>query len=192
MTDTDIELNTAAAQRMAASISPIYSRARNFLAIIDALGGQVQMLCDTSGQLINQAMPQTADWALALWESQYSLTAGGMTDDARRAQLLSRVRAVGAANPYMICRRASAASGCEVRAVENTGRNRFTLYAKRCTVDEKALRAAVDAIKPAQLIYSVKCEQDAPVSVRASCGLRLARTYRLRQSGDKGEAYGAY
>lgn len=96
--------------------------------------------------------------------------------------MLSRVRAVGSANPHTICSRAGAAVGCRVRAVENTGKNRFTLYAKRYSVDEDALRAAVDAIKPAHLNYQVKCEQDAPTRVSAACGLRWARTYALNQS----------
>ena len=141
------------------SISPIYGRARNFLAILDALGGETQQINDWAEQLSLQAMPQTADWALDLWEDEYALRPGDMGADARRAQLLSRVR-----------------------AVENTGKNRFTLYAKRYSVDEDALRAAVDAIKPAHLNYQVKCEQDAPTRVSAACGLRWARTYALNQS----------
>ena len=180
--DTDIMLKSASARRMLDSISPIYGRARNFLAILDALGGETQQINDWAEQLSLQAMPQTADWALNLWEDEYALRPGDMGADARRAQLLSRVRAVGSANPHTICSRAGAAVGCRVRAVENTGKNRFTLYAKRYSVDEDALRAAVDAIKPAHLNYQVKCEQDAPTRVSAACGLRWARTYALKQS----------
>ena len=75
------------------SISPIYGRARNFLAILDALGGETQQINDWAEQLSLQAMPQTADWALDLWEDEYALRPGDMGADARRAQLLSRVRA---------------------------------------------------------------------------------------------------
>lgn len=180
--DSDLMLTNASARRMLDSISPIYGRARNFLAILDALGSQTQQINDWAEQLNLQALPQTADWALYLWEDEYALRSGGMGEDARRAQLLSRVRMVGSANPHAICSRAGAAVGCSVRAVENTGKNHFTLYAKRYAVDEDALRAAVDAIKPAHLNYQVKCEQDAPARASVTCGLRWARTYALNQS----------
>ena len=84
--DTDIMLKSASARRMLDSISPIYGRARNFLAILDALGGETQQINDWAEQLSLQAMPQTADWALNLWEDEYALRPGDMGADARRAQ----------------------------------------------------------------------------------------------------------
>ena len=48
--DTDIMLKSASARRMLDSISPIYGRARNFLAILDALGGETQQINDWAEQ----------------------------------------------------------------------------------------------------------------------------------------------
>ena len=104
------------------SISPIYGRARNFLAILDALGGETQQINDWAEQLSLQVMPQTADWALNLWEDEYALRPGDMGADARRAQLLSRVRAVGSANPHTICSRAGRMSGQGRQKVRACGR----------------------------------------------------------------------
>ena len=178
----DEYLTHDASRRMAGAISPIYKDARRFLEILDALGGQMQELNTWAEQLKSQALPQTADWALTLWEKQYGLDGGGMDTAKRRAQLISRVRAVGSANPDAICRRASAAAHCDVRAVENTAANEFTLYANAIELSEDALRAAVDDVKPAHLTYRVKREKYADCTLQAACGIRWARRYALRQS----------
>lgn len=163
-------------------ISPIYGGAVRFMALMDALGGQMQQLCVWAEGLRVQAMPQTASWSLPLWEAEYSLRAGDMDLTARRAQLLSRVRAFAAANPWAVCQRASAAAGFPVRAVENTAPNTFTLYVSNYIVDEAALRAAVDEIKPAHLVYRVRCETEAALFTRTTCAARCARRVTLRQA----------
>lgn len=178
----DEYLTYDASRRMAGTISPIYRDAKRFLKILDALGGQMQELNTWAEQLKNQAMPQTADWALALWEKQYGLEGISADSDKRRAQLISRVRAVGSANPASICRRAGAAAHCDVRATENTAPNEFTLYVNAITFPQDALRAAVDAVKPAHLTYRIKREKYADCRLRAACGVRWARRYTLSQS----------
>ena len=184
MTDAaEKALSCEASRRMMSYISPVYGGARRFMAIMDALGVEMQELCDLAVSLRAQAMPQTADWALPMWEAEYSLRAGSMDAQARRAQLLSRVRAFSAANPWAVCRRASVAVGRPVRALENTAPNRFTLYVNNYITDEAALRAAVDEIKPAHLTYEVRCETAAEVRAPAACAVRYARRVTLSGTG---------
>ena len=181
MTDETGILTSDAARRMLGYISPIYGRAYRFLHIFDALGAQMQQLCDWSQQLKEQALPQTATWSLPMWESEYSIKPGSADADSRRAVLLSRIRSHGAVNPWRIEQCAQAAAGWPVRVVENSGRNAFRLYVNHCTVNEPTLRAGVDAIKPAHLIYDVRCEEYAPVPARAALALGYGRRYALRQ-----------
>lgn len=181
MTDDTGILTSEAARRMLGYISPIYGRAYRFLHIFDALGAQMQQLCDWAQQLKEQALPQTATWSLPMWESEYSIKPSSTDEQSRRAVLLSRIRSHGAVNPWRIAHCAQAAAGWPVRVVENSGRNAFRVYVNHCTVNEPALRAEVDAIKPAHLVYEVKCEEYASVRAHTALALGYGRRYALSQ-----------
>ena len=175
-------LTSETARRMLGYIAPIYGRALRFGQVFNAVALPMQELDEWARGLQAQAMPQTADWALHMWEAEYSLVPA--PDDglqARRDRLLSRVRAHSSANPHAVCMRASAAVGQSVRAVEHVGRNRFALYVRGYTVDEGKLRAAVDEIKPAHLVYDVHCEEHASAIARVGCAARWSRRYELVQ-----------
>lgn len=172
-------LTTPAARRMLGYISPIYSKASRFLSLIDALGAQLDEAGCWARELASQALPQTATWALYLWEAEYALKPGEATDEARRALILTKLRAFASVNPWAIAQCAAAAAGCPARAIENTGQNEFLLIIERYAADEARLRAMVDEIKPAHLVYSVKYEQSAQGGVRVACGARLARSYHM-------------
>lgn len=175
-------LTSEAARRMLGYIAPVYGRAVQFGRVFNALALPMQELDEWARGLQAQAMPQTADWALYMWEAEYSL-APAMDDlQARRDRLLSRVRAHASANPHAVCMRASTAVGQAVYAVEHVGRNRFALYVRGYTVDEARLRAAVDEIKPAHLIYDVNCEEYASAVAHVGCKARWSRHYVLSQS----------
>lgn len=172
-------LTTPTARRMLGYISPIYSQAARFLSIFDALGAQLDEACGWAQELVDQALPQTATWALHLWEAEYALKTGSGTDDARRALILNKLRAFAAVNPWAIAQCAGAATGWPVHVLENTGSNQFTLVVAHYTTDEARLRSMVDEIKPAHLIYNVKYEESAQGHVRIACGVRFARRYAL-------------
>lgn len=171
-------LTTPAARRMLSYISPVYSRATRFLSLIDALGAQLDEACVWAHELSEQALPQTASWALPLWEAEYALRGEG-SDEARRAVLLSKLRAFASVNPWAIEQCAAAATGFDAQVVENTGPNEFTIRVAHYTADEARLRAMVDEIKPAHLIYKVKYAQGARGGMGVACGVRLARRYAL-------------
>lgn len=182
MMDETGRLTSEAAHRMLSYISPVYGRAQRFLCIFDALGAQMQQLGDWARALGDQALPQTATWALPQWESEYSIRpAAGATQESRRAVLLSRIRSHGAVNPWRVQQCAQAAAGWPVRVLECSGRNAFTLRVNHCTVNMAALRAEVDAIKPAHLVYSVICEEYAPVHAHVAVALGYGRRFTLTQ-----------
>lgn len=175
------QLSTPAARRMISYVSPIYADARRFLAIMDALGLQMQQSADWASELKEQSMPQSATWSLPFWETEYALAPSkDMPESGRRMLLTERVRAFSAPNPAKLMGRAQASCGHNVRLVENTGRNTYTLYVKHYIADEKMIRQAVDEINPAHLIYLIKCEHDAGIKANVIFGMRYARTYKFR------------
>ncbi len=72
------------------SVSPIYENSRIAQSVWDAIGTEFDIFTDKSRELMNQILPETADFLLYLWEQQYGVTATSDDLAQRRNAVVSR------------------------------------------------------------------------------------------------------
>lgn len=54
-------------------ITPIYQEAKTALWIMEVMGLEVDLIVKWIEEIVQQILPQTADWALDYWEQEYAL-----------------------------------------------------------------------------------------------------------------------
>lgn len=151
-------LTSPMAQKMIQEISPRYGEAYVFLWLMQIFGLEMDKISTYCEEYINQTVPQTATWSLDYWEKMYNIVPDPSWDiERRRTNILNRIRQKGPMNPSKLSSIASVAAGAPVRIEENTGKNRFTMWISGTPddINEDDVRAAVEAAKPAQLIYDI-------------------------------------
>lgn len=71
----------------------LYEHSRVMAALLDAVGGELDLLRAALDQVLDQAFIPTATWGLAWWEEQFGLSPGiTLPLDERRARVLSKRR----------------------------------------------------------------------------------------------------
>lgn len=154
-------LTSPMAQKMIQEISPRYGEAYVFLWLMQVIGIEMDEVSKYFEEYKDQVVPQTATWALEYWEKTYNIVPDpSWTIERRRANVLNKMQSKGPMNPARLSSIASVAAGYEARVQENTGKNRFTLYLSGMPhqIDEDAVRAAIDPVKPTRLIYDILYE----------------------------------
>ena len=131
------------------------------LAIIVALTDQALAARAAVEDTGDQANVSTATWGLALWEDLVGITpAEGATDAERRSAVTTKLLGSGTCNAGMISNIAKALTGYEAVVVEQTDEYTFSIYfvgdsAGFINVDQAAIIAAVEAVKPAHLQFVI-------------------------------------
>lgn len=154
-------LKSPEAQKMIQQISPRYGSAYVFLWLMQVTGAEWDQMMKWVEEFQLQVVPQTATWSLEYWEKEYNIISNpSWSYERRRQNILNKIHSKGPMNPKKLESIASVASGFPARIEENTDKNRFTIYlsAAEFSVDEEAVRKAIDAAKPARLIYDIRYE----------------------------------
>lgn len=154
-------LTSPMAKKMIQEISPRYGDAYTFLWLMQVTGLEWDEMLKWSEETRLQVVPQTATWSLDWWELRYGITKDpSLTDEQRRKNIIFRRTNRSPANPAKIEKIVSNMTGHATRVQENTGKNHFTIYISAFPeeIDEEAIRAKLDNILPARLIYTITCE----------------------------------
>ena len=81
-------------------ITPIYQEAKIALWIMEAMGLEVDLIVKWIEEIVQQILPQTADWALNYWEQEYDLPVHpDIPIEERREKVLTAVRTRAPMNP---------------------------------------------------------------------------------------------
>ncbi|CAK7059501.1 MAG: hypothetical protein EUB_03425 [Eubacterium sp.] len=139
-------------------VSPIYGEGPVALSIFEAIGLQLDDLELWVKDLKVQSSPQTATWALDLWETEYGIgTDQTQSYEQRRNLLLAKMMLRSPVTPWRIQQILGNVSGREVVVTENTEDYRFTVEINpgNGILDYYNLLTILDAMKPAQLCYDM-------------------------------------
>ena len=151
-------LTSEEAQKIIRFVSPIYGNSYVGLWLLQVIGAELDDMKKWSEELREQTSPYTATWGLYLWEQEYNVTpAPDWTIEQRRQAIISKIRYKAPMNPAKMSELASALTGVPVDIVENTGKNKFSVYVRKNIPIEKfaAAKEAIDRAKPAHLIYDI-------------------------------------
>lgn len=155
-------LTSPKAKEFIQNISPRYGEAYVFLWLLQVIGLEFDVVCEYFEEYEKQVVPQTATWTLDYWEKQYGIiTEPSWSASRRRENIINRMHGNGPMNPAKMVKIASVASGFPCRVDENTGKYEFTvcISATPDTVDEEAVRNAINHSKPAWLRCNIAFEQ---------------------------------
>lgn len=155
-------LKSPQAQKMIQEISPRYGSAYVFLWLMQVTGAEWDEMLKWAEEYRLQVVPQTATWSLEYWEKQYGIEANpSWSDERRRQNVVTKRTGKGPMNPAKLERIVSTAAGFPARVVENTAKNHFEIYisAAPWLVDEEAVKATIQQVKPARLNYDLLYEQ---------------------------------
>ena len=144
-------------------VSPIYGESYVALWIFRAIGEALDRAKGYADDVYLQLNPETATWLLPLWEERYGITPGAdLSLERRREAVISKRKFNAPLTPRKISDMASALVGVPVDAIENTGKNQFTVYVRQNTTVGKfaSAKEAIDKAKPAHLIYNIEIAEE--------------------------------
>lgn len=177
-------LTSPLAKRMVQEITPRYGNAYAFLWLMQVTGLEWDEMRRWSEEIRAQVVPQTATWTLDWWEQRYGITKDpSLTVEQRRQNIIFKRTNRSPANPAKIERIVSSMTGHAVRVQENTGKNHFTIYISAFPeeINEEAIRAELDNILPARLIYTITCEAYTKNQTYTAGVLRAGKEINLSQ-----------
>lgn len=182
-------LKSPTAQKIVQGLTPKYGEAYAILWLFQVIGTQLDKLQkwiswdETEITSIKaQVVPQTATWSLPIWEDAYNIVPSPEWDlDRRRQNIVNRKWQRAPMNPYKVEQILAVATGCDVRIVERTGRNRFSVYISSMPVDVEQVKNQLNEIKPAHLIYNVTFEQYTTCELYVGCMLHASKVISLRR-----------
>lgn len=155
---TDSIVTSKEGQIILDMIAPVYGNDYVTLWLIQAIGTQLDKMGQYADEYKKQLVPQTATWALPIWESEYGIKTNPMlTLEQRRVNVLNKMLSRSAMNPKKLSNIISNLIGADVEIRERTGKNKFTVVISSIPsfIDESAVRKKVDILKPAHLIFDV-------------------------------------
>lgn len=150
-------------------ITPIYQEAKIALWIMEAMGLEVDLIVKWIEEIVQQILPQTADWALNYWEQEYDLPVHpDIPIEERREKVLTAVRTRAPMNPEKLEEVLEIIFKIEkAKVIERTAKNTFEvqLY-KQFLEDEWAVVfKTIEKYKPAHLILEAKSILETPFSI---------------------------
>ena len=156
----DTILTSPQGQKIINYLSPIYGEAYVCLWIFQAIGLILDEGETFPEEFIDQVTPKTATWSLEFWEKEYDIVPDpGWTIEQRRINLKQKIVSRRPINPRRIEDLVSDFYGFETIVEENSAKNTFTIHIRGQVDDLEAIRASIDEIKPAHLIYIVRVSE---------------------------------
>lgn len=155
-------------RRMINMVSPIYGESYVGLWLFQSIGAELDRLRIFLEELELQLNPATATWLLPEWEKRYGIVPGeDWTLQQRRDAVLSKRKLKAPITPRKLSDICSALLGVKVDVVENTGKNKFSVYVRDNITVEQFQESAntIDDAKPAHLIYDLEIAERNDVSV---------------------------
>ena len=164
MSDTlrDEIITSPTAKRMLERVSPIYDDSYVGLWMFQVIGLAYDEVWDKIYDLPNQLYPETATWAIELWEERYGITPDDtLSIEERRRKVIRKRTRSGAFTPKKIEALAENMTGFPARVVENVAPYTFAVYLSATTSDDDALRSEIKRLKPSHCSFEIRYEQSA-------------------------------
>lgn len=152
-------LTSDSARQMYNNVSPIYGNSYVGLWMFQVIGLELDRMMSYFEDIPNQLNPATATWLLPAWEERYGITPGtDWTIERRRDAVVSKRKFNAPITPTKLGEMLSALAGVLVEVIENTGKNKFSVYVRDNIPVEKfaGAKEVTDEAKPAHLIYDIE------------------------------------
>lgn len=158
---TEKILKSPEAQKIIDFVSPIYGEAYVGLSLFNAIGTVLDDLDAFPERFKDQVALQTVseEWALSYWEEQYKIYPEKDWDFRTRKKNLMEKTGNHFYNPKKIENILSVMTGYNVELKENTGKNKFNVLIRGYVEDLTNVKAFVDKVKPAHLIYEIRISE---------------------------------
>ena len=152
-------LTSDSARQMYNNVSPIYGNSYVGLWMFQVIGLELDRMMGYFEDIPNQLNPATATWLLPAWEERYGITPGtDWTIERRRDAVINKRKFNAPITPTKLGEMLSALAGVLVEVIENTGKNKFSVYVRDNIPVEKfaGAKEVTDEAKPAHLIYDIE------------------------------------
>lgn len=155
----EIILTSPSGKRMIGRVSPIYDNSYVALWMYQAIGLEYDDLWAAVSKLREQFFPETATWALPLWEQRYGLISEG-TDEERRQRISKAKQRNQPFTPAALESWISEMTALEVHVVELTPPSHFAVQLTYNGQVEpniaKKIREFVMRVKPSHLFFEIQ------------------------------------
>lgn len=151
-------LQSSEARKMIQFVAPVFGESYVALWLFEIIGRELDDMEDWAMDIFNQCHIQTATWSMPEWEKQYGITPESDWDlDTRRNAVLNKILFRSPMTKEKMEQLASSLTGVPVEIIENTGKNKFSVYVRSNTSVKKfeAAKTYIDRAKPAHLIYDI-------------------------------------
>jgi hypothetical protein len=179
----DTVITSETAERMLERVSPIYDESYVGLWMFEAIGREYDKLWDIVRSLPDQLFPESTTWAIELWEQRYGIVPDDRVPlETRRRKVLSRQQAALPMTPANLERLVSSLAGCEARVEDHIGDYTFGIWLTALKLEnERALRNAIDKVKPSHLSYTISYDITAPLYQYQGGLISTHYDYAIRQ-----------
>lgn len=170
-------LTSDCARQMYNYVSPIYGESYVGLWMFQVIGLELDRMMSYFEDIPNQLNPATATWLLPAWEKRYGITPGAdWTIERRREAVISKRKFNAPITPVKLGEMLSSLAGVLVEVIENTGKNKFSVYVRDNIPVEKfaGAKEVTDEAKPAHLIYDIEIAAKNDVDVSNYIGMGVA------------------
>lgn len=176
-------LKNEKAQEIIDYVSPIYGESYIGLWIYEAIGVALSLIWGISEKLRSEGNPATADLLLDEWERHYGLPSdSSLSQEQRRARILSKIRMRGPLNPKALEDAVSTAlGGVKVEITENIDKNTFLVNIREVIPSINPVVAVLEQRKPAHLIYQIRIATQtvAEADIRLAIAITHAEQYKV-------------
>lgn len=176
-------LKNEKAQEIIDYVSPIYGESYIGLWIYEAIGVALSLIWGISEKLRSEGNPATADLLLDEWERHYGLPSdSSLSQEQRRARILSKIRMRGPLNPKALEDAVSTAlGGVKVEITENIDKNTFLVNIREVIPSINPVVAVLEQRKPAHLIYQIRVATQtvAEADIRLAIAITHAEQYKV-------------
>lgn len=152
-------LTSECARQMYNYVSPIYGNSYVGLWMFQVIGLELDRMMGYFNEIPTQLNPATATWLLPVWEERYGIVPGAdWTIEHRREAVISKQKFNAPITSVKLGDMLSALAGVLVEIIENTGKNKFSVYVRDNIPVEKfaGAKEVIDEAKPAHLIYDIE------------------------------------
>ena len=168
-------ITSAAAEKALNRVSPIYDESYVGLWLFEVIGREYDALNTAADTLADQFFPETASWAIELWEQRYGLiTDTGLTMDERRRRIITARSIPKPFIPANIESHILGMTGRSTETDENIGPYTFAIYIvgkEGMTVsDFNAITAYIRRHKPSHMSYELYFQSDAQAKISIETG----------------------
>ncbi len=149
-------LKSPSAQRIIDFVAPVYGESYTALWLYEVIGRVLDGVVNSADSLRQQALPQTATWALPYWEKEYGLsTDSSWTVEQRQANVIAKIKFAPPVNPKKLEKFASATVGVDCHVIENISKNTFAVSFEGRAGSLERLAAVINKSKPAHLLWQI-------------------------------------